>query len=81
MGLRYIGKDTPRPDARDKATGKAVYIHDLERPGMLWGKVKFSEHAHARIVSIDTSKAERLPGVRGVFNPTNTPQLRLGLIK
>ena len=49
----------PDPDGGDKATGKAYYIHDLERPGMLFGKIKFSEHAHARIVNIDTSKAER----------------------
>ena len=39
--------------------GRALYIHDLERPGMLWGKIKFSEYAHARIKRIDTSKAER----------------------
>jgi xanthine dehydrogenase molybdenum-binding subunit len=78
---RYIGKETPRPDARDKATGKAVYIHDLERPGMLHGKVKFSEHAHARIVDIDTSKAERLPGVRAVITARNTPEVRFGFLR
>ena len=68
--FRHIGKETPRPDARDKATGRAAYIHDLERPGMLYGKIKFSEHAHARIVRIEAgpegfSVEPRLPGSVG----------------
>ena len=62
---RYIGRDAPRPDAGDKVSGRAHYIHDLERPGMLFGAIKFSAHAHARIQRIDTSRAERLPGVLG----------------
>jgi len=81
MGLRHIGRAIPRPDARDKAAGKAVYIHDLERPGMLFGKVKFSDHAHARIVAIDTSRAERLPGVRAVITGRNTPEIRFGFLR
>jgi len=80
-GFRYIGKDTPRPDGGDKATGKAHYIQDLERPGMLFGKIKFSEHAHARIRHIDTSRAERLPGVRAVITGFNTPQVRIGFLR
>ena len=40
--LRYVGTDAPRPDAADKAAGRAPYIHDLSRPGMLFGKIKFS---------------------------------------
>ena len=78
--LRHIGRDSPRPDAADKAAGRTAYIHDLERPGMLWGKVKFSEHAHARILNIDTSRAERLPGVRAVITAANTPELRMGFM-
>ncbi|MHC4731470.1 MAG: xanthine dehydrogenase family protein molybdopterin-binding subunit [Planctomycetota bacterium] len=80
-GFRYIGKDTPRPEGGDKATGKAHYIHDLERPGMLFGKIKFSDHAHARIVHIDTSRAESLPGVRAVITGYNTPQVRIGFLR
>ena len=80
-GQRFIGKETPRPDAPDKAAGRAVYIHDLERPGMLHGKIKYSEYAHARIKNIDTSRAERLPGVRGVITGYNTPEIRIGFIK
>ncbi|RLB17902.1 MAG: xanthine dehydrogenase family protein molybdopterin-binding subunit, partial [Deltaproteobacteria bacterium] len=77
----FIGTDTPRPDAPDKAAGKALYIHDLTRPGMLYGKIKFSEYAHARIKNIDISRAEKLPGVRAVITGYNTPEVRIGFIK
>jgi len=79
--FRYIGKDVPRPDAPDKASGKAHYIHDLERPGMLYGKIKFSDHPHARIKHIDTSKAERLVGVKAVITGYNTPEIRIGFLR
>ncbi len=79
--LAYIGTAAPRPEGPDKATGRARYIHDLDRPGMLYGKVKFSEHAHARILNIDTSRAERLPGVRAVITAYNTPELRIGFLR
>jgi CO/xanthine dehydrogenase Mo-binding subunit len=78
---RYIGKDTPRPEGADKATGRALYIHDLARPGMLYGKIKFSEHASARIRNIDTSRAERLPGVKAVITAQNTPEVRIGFLR
>ncbi len=79
--LRHVGRESVRPDAADKATGRAHYIHDLVRPGMLHGKVKFSEHAHARIVHIDTSRAERLPGVRAVITAYDTPEVRIGFLR
>ncbi|MHC5010613.1 MAG: xanthine dehydrogenase family protein molybdopterin-binding subunit, partial [Planctomycetota bacterium] len=79
--LRYVGKETPRPEGPDKAAGKALYIHDLERPGMLHGKIKFSEHPHARIVAVDTSRAEKLPGVRAVVTGFNTPEVRVGFLR
>lgn len=79
--FRYLGKEYPRPDAPEKAAGKALYIHDMQRPGMLFGKIKFSEHAHARILSIDTSKAERLPGVKAVITAYNTPEIRIGFLR
>jgi len=77
---RWIGKETPRPEGPDKAAGKAIYIHDLERPGMLFGKIRFSDHAHARIRRIDTSRAERLPGVKAVITAYNTPEIRIGFL-
>ena len=61
-----LGKSVPRVDTRLKVTGQAKYAADYEMGGMLWGKIKRAPYAHARILSIDTSKAERLPGVKGV---------------
>src|SRR5262249_31363057 len=63
---KWIGKRTPRPDGADKVTGRAAYAADPTMPGMIWGKVLRSPHPHARIRSIDTSKAEKLPGVKAV---------------
>jgi xanthine dehydrogenase molybdenum-binding subunit len=76
-----VGRETPRPDAPDKAAGRALYIHDLVRPGMLHGKIKHAEHPHARIAHIDTSKAERLPGVRAVITAGNSPEIRYGFMR
>jgi len=81
MSFRYLGLDAERTDAANKAIGQTHYIHDLSRPGMLFGKIKFSEHAHARILNIDTSKAEALPGVRAVLTAANTPEVRLGFLR
>jgi xanthine dehydrogenase molybdenum-binding subunit len=64
----YIGRRGLRPkEALDKITGKAVYTSDLYLPGMLYAKVYRSPYAHARIVSMDSSKAENLPGVCAVI--------------
>ena len=64
---KWIGQRTIRPDGADKVTGRAAYSADTTLPGLIWGKVLRSPHAHARIVSIDTSKAEALPGVKAVM--------------
>jgi len=61
-----IGTRPPRVDAADKVTGRAKYGTDVQLPGMLYGKVLRSPHAHARILSIDIHKAEALPGVYAV---------------
>jgi len=62
----YVGTRTVRPDGVDKVTGRARFGADFNLPGQLVGRVLRSPHAHARIVSIDTSKAEKLPGVKAV---------------
>lgn len=62
-----IGKRIPRIDGRVKVTGEAKYAADYEMPGMLWCKMLRSPYAHAKILNIDTSRAERLPGVKGVL--------------
>lgn len=61
-----IGKRVPRADGKQKVMGQAKYAGDNALPGMLWCKVLRSPYAHARILNIDTGKAERLPGVKGV---------------
>jgi CO/xanthine dehydrogenase Mo-binding subunit len=64
---KWIGQRTIRPDGVDKVTGRAAFAADTTMPGMIWGKVLRSPHPHARIRKIDTSKAERLPGVKAVI--------------
>src|SRR5262245_30186648 len=61
-----IGKRISRVDGPDKVSGRAKYTYDVHRPGMLYGKVVRSPYAHAKIVSIDTSAAEKMPGVKAV---------------
>jgi CO/xanthine dehydrogenase Mo-binding subunit len=63
---KWIGQNTIRPDGVDKVTGRAAYAADTTMPGMIWGKVLRSPHVHARIKSINTAKAEALPGVKAV---------------
>jgi CO/xanthine dehydrogenase Mo-binding subunit len=63
---KWIGQRTIRPDGVDKVTGRAAFAADTTMPGMIWGKVLRSPHPHARIISIDTAKAEALPGVKAV---------------
>src|SRR5690606_7443817 len=77
---KWIGKRTVRPDGADKVTGRAAYAADGTMPGMIWGKILRSPHPHARIKSIDTSKAAALPGVKAVMTgqdlvefPVDTP--------
>jgi 4-hydroxybenzoyl-CoA reductase alpha subunit len=62
-----IGKRVPRIDAPEKVTGEAKYAADYALPNMLWCKVLRSPYPHARILSIDTSRAERHPGVKAVI--------------
>lgn len=65
--LTYIGKPTPRYDGPAKATGKGRYTADVNLPGMLYARMISATIPHGRITSIDTSEAEKLPGVRAVF--------------
>jgi xanthine dehydrogenase YagR molybdenum-binding subunit len=61
-----IGKGTTRVDSPVKVSGQAKYTYDVHRPGMLYGKVLRCPYAHAKVVSIDTSAAEKIPGVKTV---------------
>ena len=69
-----IGKAfAPQKEAWLKVTGRAIYTHDFSLPDMLWGAVLRSPHPHARIVAIDTTRAEGMPGVRAVITSADAP--------
>jgi CO/xanthine dehydrogenase Mo-binding subunit len=73
QGYRLIGTRPVRPDGVEKVTGKAIYGPDFVAPGMLWGAVLRSPHAHARIRGIDTRRAEALAGVKAVVTGGDFP--------
>lgn len=63
MEYKYVGKSYSRPDAISKVTGKAIYLDDIRLPGMLHAAILRPQYAHAKILSIDTSDAEKCQGV------------------
>src|SRR5690348_8770263 len=65
---RLIGGKVQRLDGPAKATGKAKYSFDINRPGMLHALMLRSPHAHAKIKSLDTAAAEKMPGVKAVYH-------------
>ncbi|HKT81858.1 MAG TPA: 2Fe-2S iron-sulfur cluster-binding protein, partial [Vicinamibacterales bacterium] len=69
--LKTVGHETPRIDAIERVSGKATYTRDVQLPGMLYASVLRSPHPHARIRSIDVSKAKALPGVKAVLTHEN----------
>ena len=73
-----VGNRFVRPDGVDKVTGKARYGADASAPGQLVARVLRSPHAHARIKKIDTSKAEKLSGVKAVITSADLPDLTGG---
>jgi 4-hydroxybenzoyl-CoA reductase alpha subunit len=74
-----VGKSFPRVDAADKVTGRAKYTADLYFANMLHGKILTSPTAHARIKSIDTSRAAALPGVKLVLTAKDVPDITYGI--
>ncbi|WP_300459130.1 molybdopterin cofactor-binding domain-containing protein [Desulfobacula sp.] len=74
-----INSYAPRIDCPDKATGKAIFTDDLSKPGMLYGAMLQSPHAHAKILSIDTSKAKALEGVKAVITSKETGSVKYGV--
>src|SRR3954452_17265410 len=63
---RVLGTKVQRLDGPDKATGRAKYTFDINRPGLLHARILRCPHAHARVTAIDTAPAERVPGFRAV---------------
>ena len=74
-GHKVIGTRPIRHDGVDKVTGRAIYGADIQLTGLLYGAIKRSPHPHARIKSIDTSRAEAHPGVRAVVTAHDLPQI------
>ncbi len=75
--LAVVGTSIPRLGLVAKVQGKARYTADLKRPGMLYGRILRSPHAHARIVHIDVAEVVRLAGVHAVLTYRDVPQVRL----
>src|SRR5437588_11402327 len=63
---RLLGTKVKRMDAPEKATGRAKYSYDINRPGMLHGMILRCQYAHAKIKSIDTTAARKMPGVKAI---------------
>ncbi len=74
-----VGRRVPRIDAPELASGRAVFTDDISFPGMLFGKILTSPHPHARILSIDTSRAEALEGVKAVLTAEDVPGTSYGV--
>ena len=76
-----VGSRTARYQGRELALGDKPYVNDLRAPGMLHGAIRFADHPRARVLSVDTSKAEGYPGVIGVVTAKDVPgERRQGLI-
>ncbi|HLB11377.1 MAG TPA: 4-hydroxybenzoyl-CoA reductase subunit alpha, partial [Dehalococcoidia bacterium] len=73
-----LGKRVPRVDGLEKVTGRAQYADDLVLSNMLRGRVLRSPYPHARVLHIDTSRAEVLPGVAAVASAKDLPLVRYG---
>ena len=74
-----IGTHVKRLDGPDKVTGRAKYTYDINRPGMLYGKIVRSPYPHARVVSVDLSAAQKAPGVKAtlIWNPASVERKEL----
>ena len=79
--LKWVGTRATRPDGVDKVTGRAKFGADTYLPNMLHGKVLRSPYAHARIKSIDVSKALALPGVKAAVTRDDFPDQPEGAVQ
>lgn len=72
-----VGKRLPLKDAFEKVTGQALFTVDIVLPGMLHAKILRSPYAHARVLRVDTSRGERVPGVKAVLSKNNAPRVKV----
>ena len=75
-----VGQSIKRVDAKGKTTGETAYPSDINIDGQLWLKIKFSENPHARILRVDTHKAEAITGVVAVYTAADVPVNEYGLV-
>src|SRR3989338_1632032 len=78
INLEPVGKSVPRIDGRGIVTGQTKYVFDVSFPNMLIGKMIRSENKNVRILSIDTSRAEKLPGVKAIITAKDTYNIKFG---
>lgn len=78
--MRAVGSSIPRFDAADKVTGQAAYPADIDLPGQAWLKIVFAGVPHARIVRMDTSRAEAVEGVIAILTAADVPVNEYGLV-
>jgi len=79
--LSYVGQRIPRKDGPEKVTGRAKYTGDIHLSGMLVGRILRSPHPHARILNIDTTRAEQLNGVKAVITARDTAGIKHGFVE
>src|SRR5437763_15165733 len=75
-----IGQSVRRQDAVGKVTGQMAYPGDIDMDGQLCMKIRFSDLVHARVVSVDTARAEAQPGVVAVYTARDVPCNEYGLV-
>ncbi|MGZ8532438.1 MAG: xanthine dehydrogenase family protein molybdopterin-binding subunit [Candidatus Binatia bacterium] len=76
--FKAVGASVPRAEAGDKVSGQSIYAADVKLPGLLWAKILRSPHPHARIVRVDTSKAEKVAGVKAIITGADVRGLLIG---
>jgi len=79
--LSYVGQRIPRKDGPEKVTGRAKYTGDIHLSGMLVGRILRSPHPHARILNIDTTRAEQLNGVKAVITARHSAGIKHGFVE
>lgn len=77
---KIIGTKRPYVDAKEKVTGRTVYVSDIHLPGMLYGKALRSPYPHAKILNVDISEALKVPGIKTVLTGKNVEQYKWGPI-
>src|ERR671924_1577933 len=78
MAGKFIGQNYTTPDLVAKVTGKAKYAEDFRAEGMLFAKLLLSPMPHARVVSVDTSAALAMPGVKAILTADDLPGAQAG---